>query len=110
MDAANTAELPPVAAQFSRLGSLSFGASPIEDVADVALYLSKVLPPSCKLACEPWLSEAAQKVMDEDTLSTMEERRSRWREVAKLLPVLHRARADERKAINAGMDKADAEG
>ncbi|KAJ7153352.1 hypothetical protein C8R46DRAFT_1357223 [Mycena filopes] len=76
-----------------RLTTLGVAGAPISRQLDVAGFLSSVFP---KLVSINTNAEDATLAADDPVRITGAERRARWREVAKVLPLLRKVRAEER--------------
>jgi hypothetical protein len=86
---------------FQRLRRLSMGVSIIKDDDTVALYLSQLLPPRCRLDCGITWDES--KDVNHEVSRKIQERCDMWSRVADLLPVLTRLRLEERERSKAIM-------
>lgn len=87
---------PPANVVFRKLRSLSLGHSRIEDVESTADYLSQLLSPGCALLSSRRTElELVESMLDAGV--AFSERKAKWTEVQKLLPLLINAREDERE-------------
>lgn len=101
------APLPPPGTPlpaFRVLGTLAFGSSPLRDPVAAALFLSALLPPSCAVSAGVRWPDAFGIALDRAGVT--DERRLRivewwahWNEVGRSVPLLVRARADERARV-----------
>ncbi|EKM50865.1 uncharacterized protein PHACADRAFT_151262 [Phanerochaete carnosa HHB-10118-sp] len=101
------APLPPPGTPlpaFRALGTLAFGSSPLRGSAAAALFLSALLPPSCVVSAGVRWPDAFGIALDR--AGVIDERRlhmaewwAHWKEVGRSVPLLVRARADERARV-----------
>lgn len=102
LDASALDEIPPVTTRCLNLRTLSFGFSKILVAQDVALYLSKLLPPTCVLTVEWKFSRHTIEDLHSFTsFGRVSKYLGLWRNVKALLPSLISARIADAEIIRA---------
>ncbi|KAH8109653.1 hypothetical protein DFH11DRAFT_1548100 [Phellopilus nigrolimitatus] len=91
--------LPPVTDALSNLQYISFGISPVTVDRTLLLYLSKLLPESCRMDVEPKFSADLEDQLVADVEEQMHDCREGWKKVKDILPLLIAARLDEKERL-----------
>ena len=85
------------------LETLEIAFSPIEEqhIDDIAIFLSKVIPPECEFFTEDYLDidVSNRRGVPIETLLEIRSRREKWKKVETRLKLLHRARSSDRKRL-----------